>query len=28
MLKYENKAGHEIPVCVWPEENTAHEQTN
>jgi len=28
MLKYKNKAGQEIPVCLWPEGNTAHEQTN
>ena len=28
MLKYKNKAGQEIPVCVWPERNTVHEQTN
>jgi len=29
MLKYSNKAGQEIPVCVWSEGNTtAHEQTN
>jgi hypothetical protein len=28
MLKYKNKAGQEIPVCVWPEENTAYEQNN
>jgi len=28
MLKYLNKAGQEIPVGVWSEENTAHEQTN
>jgi len=27
MLSYTDKAGQEIPVCVWPEENTAHEQT-
>jgi len=27
MLNYKNKAGQEIPVCVWPEENTAHEQS-
>jgi len=26
MLNYKNKAGQEIPVCVWPEENTAREQ--
>jgi len=26
MLKYKNKAGQEIPVCVWFEGDTAHEQ--
>ena len=28
MLKYLNKAGQEVPVGVWSEENTAPEQTN
>jgi len=28
MLKYINKEGQEVPVCVWPERNTVHEQTN
>lgn len=28
MLKYTDKEGQGIPVCVWPEENTAHEQNN
>ena len=26
MLTFTNKAGQEIPVCVWPEANAAHEQ--
>jgi len=28
MLNYKNRSGQEIPVCIWPEKNTVHEQTN